>query len=190
MRLDHIAYRVKDRLATAKFFMSALGYKIQKEFPIDFGNGQTAQCISLEPPEKIPVNVSWIYGGVNYIPEGPDGLVREFLQTYHLPPEIFVSDGSPGSIVGDWVEARGGIGGIHHIAYQVDNVEKIMLEWKEKGYAEFTSEEPIKCPEDNLVQIFTKPSVLTGVIYEFIERGEFGFCGANVKKLMESTKGL
>ena len=104
---------------------------------------------------------------------------------YHLPPEIFVSDGSPDSIVGKWVAARGNIGGIHHLAYQVDSVEQIMKEWKEKGYAEFTSEDPMKCP--GLTQCFTKPSELTGVIYEFIERGEHGFCKDNVMSLMQST---
>jgi 4-hydroxyphenylpyruvate dioxygenase-like putative hemolysin len=186
MRIDHVAYRVKDRWKTVEFFKAALGYHVQQEFTIDFGEGQTAQCVALEPPEKQPFPVSWTYGGVNYFPKNPDGLVQEVLQTYHLPPEIFVSDGSPGSIVGNWVDARGGIGGIHHIAYQVDNVAKIMQEWKEKGYAEFTSDEPMKCPE--LTQVFTKPSILTGVIYEFIERGEFGFCKDNVKALMLSTE--
>ena len=34
-----------------------------------------------------------------------------------------------------------------------------------------------------------KPSELTGVIFEFIERGAYGFCKENVKALMESTKG-
>jgi hypothetical protein len=42
---------------------------------------------------------------------------------YHIAPEIFVSDGSPGSIVGDWVAARGGVGSIHHLAYQVPSVK-------------------------------------------------------------------
>ncbi len=109
-------------------------------------------------------------------------------QEHHLAPEIFVSDGSCGSIVADWVNARGGIGGIHHLAYQVNSVVEKMQEWREKGYAEFTSEEPMRC--ENLVQAFSVPSVLTGVIFEFIERGEHGFCKANVKQLMQSTKGL
>ena len=189
MRLDHIAYRVADRWKTAQFFIDALGYHVQQEFPIDFGEGQICQCIALEPPEKkVGTQVNWIYGGVNYMPEEPAGLVREVMQTYHLAPEIFVSDGSPGSIVGDWVAARGGVGGIHHIAYQVESVKNTMKEWKEKGYAEFTSDDPMKCP--GLTQVFTRPSALTGVIYEFIERGEFGFCKDNVKALMESTKNL
>jgi catechol 2,3-dioxygenase-like lactoylglutathione lyase family enzyme len=189
MRLDHIAYRVRDRHKTAKFFIDAFGYQIQQEFTIDFGDGQTAQCIALEPPEKKANGVHWVVDEVNYLPSPCcPGLTQEVLQEYHLPPEIFVSDGIPGSIVGDWVAARGGVGGIHHIAYQVENVEAKMKEWREKGYAEFSSQEPMKCP--GLTQVFTKPSELTGVIYEFIEREEFGFCKNNVKALMESTKGL
>jgi hypothetical protein len=151
--------------------MDALGYKIQQKFSIQFDDGTTAQCIALEPPEKITPNIAW----VDYVVKGE----------YHLPPEIFVSDGPPGSIVGDWVTARNNIGGIHHIAYQVDSVEKTMAEWKTKGYAEFSSKEPMKCP--GLTQVFTKPSMLTGVIYEFIERGEHGFCADNVKNLMMAT---
>ena len=63
-----------------------------------------------------------------------------------------------------------------------------MKEWKEEGYAEFYSDEPIKCEDPNLTQVFTKPSELTGVIYEFINREGAGFCKDSVKKLMESTK--
>lgn len=189
MRIDHIAYRTKDRKKTAQFFIDSLGYKIQQEFTINFDDGTIAQCIALEPPEKQnkdQFDVPWKTHSVVY--KETDNAMRELLQEYHLPPEIFVSDGQPGSIVGDWVEARGGIGGIHHIAYQVDSVAETMKEWKSKGYAEFSSDEPLKCP--GLTQVFTKPSALTGVIYEFIERGEFGFCASNVKQLMESTKGL
>jgi catechol 2,3-dioxygenase-like lactoylglutathione lyase family enzyme len=174
MRLDHIAYRTKDRQKTAKFFIDAFGYKVQTEFDINFSDGSTAKCIALEPPEKIINELSWTIMLGN--------------QEYHLPPEIFVSDGTPDSIVGKWVEIRGGIGGIHHMAYQVESVEAKMKEWQEKGYAEFASNKPLTCVKQNLTQVFTKPSELTGVIYEFIERGEHGFCQANVKDLMVSTK--
>ena len=169
MRLDHTAYRTADRVKTAKFFIDAFGYRIQQEFSIEFDDGTKAQCIALEPPEKnkykLPpwtFSASVLAGYVNGEKINP----IHYQQEYHLPPEIFVSDGPPGSIVGDWVAARNGIGGIHHMAYQVDNVDKIVEEWKVKGYAEFSSELPLKCP--GLTQIFTKPSVLTGVIYEFI----------------------
>tara|TARA_A100001515_G_scaffold51830_1_gene40878 strand:+ start:458 stop:997 length:540 start_codon:yes stop_codon:yes gene_type:complete len=179
MRIDHIAYRVKNRHETAKFFVNALGYKIPDNLPegfeIEFEDGSKAKCLVLEPPEKIKAEERYL-------------TVPWVLNEYHIPPEIFISDGSPGSIVGDWVQARGGLGGIHHIAYQVDSVEGVMNEWKEKGYAEFTTEDPLSCP--GIVQAFTKPSELTGIIYEFIEREEHGFCQENVKDLMVSTKGL
>jgi 4-hydroxyphenylpyruvate dioxygenase-like putative hemolysin len=184
MRLDHIAYRVADRKKTAQFFIEALGYHIQQEFTIDFDDGTKAQCMALEPPEKIVANAPWTCLGQVEWTTYHKGR-QDKMQVYHTPPEIFVSDGPPGSIVGDWVAARNGIGGIHHIAYQVESVAAKMKEWKSKGYAEFSTPDPIKCP--GLTQVFTKPSSLTGVIYEFIERGEHGFCAENVKELMKAT---
>lgn len=179
MRLDHIAYRVKDRHKTVEFFKKAFGYTVQTEFEIEFGDGSKAKCFALEPSEKTRPDMPWT------VEMGGDMFHN---QIYHMAPEIFVSDGTPGSIVGDWVEARGGVGGIHHIAYQVDDVEAKMKEWKELGYAKFTTEKPLTCP--GLVQCFTNPSEITGVIYEFISRGAHGFCEANVRDLMESTKNL
>jgi len=69
-------------------------------------------------------------------------------------------------------------------------VAATMQLWKEKGYAEFYSEEPLVCEETHLTQVFSKPSELTGVIYELIKRGKDnkGFCEVNVKGLMESTR--
>lgn len=187
MRLDHIAYRVKDRNKTAQFFINALNYKIQTEFDIDFADGSKAKCIALEPPEKPKIEkLHWLVKQFVGNPFGDENLESSKFAEFHLPPEIFVSDGTPDSIVAKWVEKRDGIGGIHHLAYQVESVEKTMQEWKEKGYAEFSSEKPLTCP--GLTQVFTKPSELTGVIYEFIERGEHGFCKDNVKDLMNSTK--
>jgi hypothetical protein len=174
MRLDHIAYRTADRWKTSRFFIEAFDYHLQTEFDIHFPDGSSAKCIALEPPEK---------------PVGKDVPWKMLdLAEYHLPPEIFVSDGTPDSIVGQWVAARDGVGGIHHMAYQVESVQDKMEEWRSKGYAEFASEKPLTCP--GLTQVFTKPSELTGVIYEFIERGAQGFCRENVQKLMESTKGF
>lgn len=186
MRLDHIAYRAADRKKTAQFFIDALGYRVQTEFDINFADGTTAKCIALEPPEKPNVSeLHWLIKQYVGPTEGIDIDESKFAE-YHLPPEIFVSDGDAESIVGKWVQRRDGVGGIHHIAYQVESVEKTMKEWEEKGYAEFSSSKPLTCP--GLTQVFTKPSQLTGVIYEFIERGAHGFCRENVKDLMESTK--
>ena len=184
MRLDHIAYRSKDRYKTARFFKDALGYEIGTEFQIKFDDDSRADCLALVPPEvRHPQTSSWTYKVLMGVQHSQESVHAE----YHAPPEIFVSDGPVGSIVGDWVAARGDVGGIHHIAYQCDSVADTMKEWKEKGYVEFYSDEPMTCP--GLVQVFTKPSELTGVIYELISREGKGFCEVNVKGLMESTKG-
>ena len=60
-----------------------------------------------------------------------------------------------------------------------------MKEWVSMGI-EFLSDKPLTCP--GLVQVFTKPHPVTGMIYELIERTDKGFCKDNVKDLMNSTK--
>ena len=182
MRLDHIAYRVADRDKAAAFFIKCFNYRIAEDLPdgfeITFEDNTKAQCLVLLPPEKLSDATPW-----NHLhPAGSNDI------NYHMAPEIFVSQGTEGSIVEKWVNDRGGIGGIHHLAYQVDSVADKMREWQENGFAEFTTPEPLTCP--GLVQVFTKPSVLTGIIYEFIEREAHGFCKENVKDLMNSTKHL
>lgn len=179
MRLDHIAYRVADRDATVKFLMDAFGYTFQAEFDIFFNDEKTdaARCVALEPPERTAKGAPFSVAALGVpVAEG---------EVYHSAPEFFVSEGTPGSIVGNWVAARGGIGGIHHLAYEVPDVEAKRQEWVAKGWGDFTSPHAFKC--DDLTQIFTTPHRLTGVIFEFIERKGFGFCSANVKELMKST---
>ena len=180
MRLDHIAYRVANRKKTAQFFIDAFSYKIEDDFELVFDNNETARCYAMGPPERgkyLDIKFIQYFSGFAH---GP--------MQYHASPEIFVSEGSSDSVVGKWVEARDGIGGIHHLAYEVDSVKTQMEKWLRLGYAEFTTQEPMSCP--GLVQCFTKPSELTGVIYEFIERSGKGFCKENVLDLMTSTEGL
>ena len=186
MRLDHIAYRVKDRHKTATFLERAFGYSIGTEFQIKFGDNTTADCLALIPPEDRPLDTSEWDVMLADRPTEPLDKDVEF-HSYHSPAEIFVSDGSAGSIVGDWVAERGGVGGVHHIAYQVDDVAGTMERWKKEGYAEFYSDEPIYCENPKLIQVFTKPSELTGVIYELITREGDGFCQNSVRELMESS---
>lgn len=178
MRLDHIAYRVKDRHRAAEFFVNCLGYKIVKEFQPIFSDGtsQVVNCLVLEPPEKLKEMYTKYF---------LDSAIFSTEAEYHLAPEIFISDGPKESIVGKWVEEHGP--GVHHFAYEVDDVQKVMDEWKTKGFAEFLTEEPIKCP--GLEQVFTRPSDVTGVIIELIKRDKDGFCEESVAKLMESTNG-
>ena len=173
MRLDHIAYRTADRKESAKFFQDCLHYTIGTEFDLKFDDGTVTDCIALLPPEDRAVDANhWRL------------IVGDMDQRAEL-------HGPEGSIVGDWVAAREGVGGVHHIAYEVEGVAPVMREWKSRGYAEFYSEEPLICEETNLEQVFTKPSKLTGIIYELISRGQDnkGFCQANIKGLMESTRG-
>ena len=159
MRLDHIAFRVVDRFRAKDFLQRVMGYRLQEEFSIPFDDGFRADCIALEPS----------FLGLSY------GL-----------PEFFVSDGLHG-IVGDWVKDRKGIGGIHHIAFRVSHIDEAIADWKTKG-VEFSSAEPIRCPEEEMVQIFSKPiDALGGIVFELIQRGERGFCKSSVKKLMESS---
>ena len=86
-------------------------------------DGTWAKCLVLEPSEKTTIDIPWKVSDV--------GSMFETIE-HHLAPEIFVSSGSPGSIVDEWVNNKGGIGGIHHIAYQVRSVQAIMDEWSAK----------------------------------------------------------
>ena len=176
MRLDHIAYRVPDRLLAAGFFEQVFGYRRADSFD-PFGDNKV-QCLVLVPPERLT------YAPVPFIQliDQPD---FDRVAEYHLPPEIFLSDGPLGTIVGDWVAERNGVGGIHHLAYQVESVEAMMKWGKSSGLLAFSSDEPMRCP--GLVQVFTKPLV-GGIVYEFIERTGDGFCRENVRRLMESTR--
>jgi 4-hydroxyphenylpyruvate dioxygenase-like putative hemolysin len=203
MRLDHIAYRVRSRPEAVKFFCEAFGYRSQDEFEIHLEDGSIAKCSSLEPPEKSKypqIEVPFVADKElisDPVPEGTPGTMNyydgKFRVTdhldYHMAPEIFVSDGPPGSLIDNWVNTWGrGIGGIHHMAYQVESVKAKMDEWKSKGWL-FLTKEPLHC--EDLVQIFSLPNPITGIIYEFIERkGQRGFCRNNVQALMNATKEL
>mgnify|MGYP003111689676 CR=1 FL=1 len=157
MRLDHIAYRVENKLEAIKFLTTSLGYIIAPDLPegfdIQFEDNTNARCHVLIKPSD------------------------------EYAPEIFISEGSDNSIVAEWVKENGS--GIHHLAYEVESVESTMKEWSERGI-QFTTPEPLTCP--GLVQVFTKPNPLTGIIYELIEREDQGFCRDNVKNLMTSTQ--
>jgi len=183
-RIDHLAFRTINKKQCIKFFQEVLGYKVQAEFTLYFNEEktETADCTALEPSNRLKVGdytSPWTFDAINFYGN----------QRYDLSPEIFVSEGSPGSIVHNWASARGG-GGLHHIALQVPNsssVEEEMQKWTNLGWAEGFSSDVIKC--DNLCQVFTKPSSLTGVIFELIKRDQYGFCRDAVKQLMESTRG-
>ena len=106
MRLDHIAYRVENRRKTAAFFTEAFGYTTGTEFQIEFEDGSTADCLALTPPEdRHSLPSYWTHHALMYNPTSSraDRSASTVHAEFHAPPEIFVSDGSEGSIVGDWV---------------------------------------------------------------------------------------
>lgn len=179
MRIDHLAFRVLNRYKTADFFMGALKYKKTVDFKVDFDDGTNAKCFVLTPPERFERD-----SGL-FLPWAIRSPVRGAMSLYHQPPEVFISQGSPGSIVDHWVSENGNR--LHHVALQVDDIEEVKKDWEDRGFAEFSSPEILQCP--GLKQIFTKPSDLTGFIWELIERepGEQGFCNENVKNLMLSS---
>ena len=190
MRLDHIAYRVKDRTKTTKFFDDCFGYQCIGTWDLEYDDGSTTRFNMLVPPEKRPPKAEmWThYGPREAVFLASPSLNLEANCEYHAPPEIAVSDGPLGSIVGDWVaKTNSGVGGIHHIAYAINNIDEVFDDWTNKGI-EFLTDEVVDCPDDDLRQIFTKPQPLLGdVIIELIQRGNKGFCQNSVKKLIEST---
>lgn len=182
MRIDHLAFRVINAQRTARFFKDILGYRVCRRVPqgfqVDFADGTYAKCHVLVPPERIVFGMPW-RTIVN---------CRSFpyeRQEYHQPPEIFISEGSPDSIVERWVQDNGN--GLHHIALQVPSIDIVKEQWEREGHLNFASQNVLTCP--GLKQIFTKPDELTGVIWELIERqqDESGFCEDNVKNLMLSS---
>jgi catechol 2,3-dioxygenase-like lactoylglutathione lyase family enzyme len=186
MRLDHIAYRVPNRDETVEHITKMFGYHVEEEFTIDFDDGSKAECKAMVPPEKTSSLLGLIDFCQKSVPVDGNEWNEEY-QSYHLAPEIFVSEGTPDSIVDRWVKERGGTGGIHHLAYSTDRIDDDVKEWKDKG-VEFLTEDVVDCPDDDLRQIFTKPQpLLGGIIIELIERGDKGFCQNSVKNLMEAT---
>lgn len=184
-RIDHLAFRTFDRKKAVSFLCDALGYREATQFQIDFDKEKNdiAICSVLEPSDRVDTKLllPWIYTAT----------FVKIDQNYVLSPEIFVSEGTEGSIVYNWSKSHSGAG-LHHIALQVSEestVEQEMRRWLDNGWCEsFTSSEPFKC--DEMSQIFTKPSSVLGVIFELIKRKESGFCRDSVLSLMESTRDL
>lgn len=178
MRLDHIAFRTENRHITAQFFLNEpFNYKIQTEFDIPDLN---TKCLVLTPPEKLNIGLPF-FTQFDFISD-----LAEHTK-YHLAPEIFISSSfDVNSPVGSWVNTRNGKGGVHHLAYNVNDVLGKMDQLKKLGW-EFTTDEPIS--DDDLIQCFTKPiDVLGGLIIEFINRpSSRGFSLKNVSDLMKST---
>jgi Flp pilus assembly protein TadD len=58
MRIDHIAFRVRDRAGAVRFLCDALGYRIQQEFPIYFDEAKTEyrRYLKAQPQDAVFLN--------------------------------------------------------------------------------------------------------------------------------------
>ena len=106
-------------------------------------------------------------------------------------PVIVISEGlSEDSIVEKYCQKYGSR--VHHLAYLVKNIDKVVEIQKSRGVA-FTSEEVIGSESEGIKQIFTMPTETTNHIIEYIQRfGDFDgfFTPNNVENLMISTAKL
>ncbi len=115
---------------------------------------------------------------------GKDGVAESLSLSGKELTEIFMTDGDPQTVIGEWVAQNGS--GIHHVAFKSDNIQEDIDKFRKAGIM-FSTENFLSC--DDLKQIFTKPlEALGGIVIELIERKTKGFCVGNVKKLMESTR--
>lgn len=106
-------------------------------------------------------------------------------------PVIVVSEGlTDDSIVEKYVEKYGGR--IHHLAYLVRDIEKVVKIQKLQG-VKFTTNYIIGSEKEGIKQIFTIPTETANHIVEYIQRyGNFDgfFTPSNIGELMKSTEKL
>lgn len=77
------------------------------------------------------------------------------------PVEFLIPDG------GVLAEYNNGKGGIHHICYEVDDVEAACAEFREKGYG--LLEETCPVVDDMMKINFVRPRFSQGILVEFME---------------------
>ena len=117
--------------------------------------------------------------------------ITSTIKLHETLPVIVVSEGlSEDSIVEKYVQKYGGR--IHHLAYLVKDIEKIVKIQKERGI-KFTTDHIIGSEEEGIKQIFTLPTTTANHIIEYIQRfGDFDgfFTPSNIGALMKSTEKL
>ena len=117
--------------------------------------------------------------------------ITSTLKLHETLPVIVVSEGlTDDSIVEKYVQKYGGR--IHHIAYLVKNIEKVVEIQKKRGI-KFTTDHIIGSEEEGIKQIFTLPTETANHIIEYIQRfGDFDgfFTPSNIGALMKSTEKL
>lgn len=117
--------------------------------------------------------------------------VTSAIKLHDTLPVIVVSEGlSEDSVVEQYVKKFGGR--IHHLAYLVNNIDKVVEIQRKRG-VQFTTDSIIGSEEEGIKQIFTLPTDTANHIIEYIQRfGDFDgfFTPNNVENLMISTAKL
>lgn len=117
--------------------------------------------------------------------------ITSAIKLHDTMPVIVVSYGlSEDSVVQKYVEKYGGR--IHHLAYLVKDIEKVVEIQRERG-VQFTTDYIIGSEEEGIKQIFTMPTETANHIVEYIQRfGDFDgfFTPSNIGDLMKSTEKL
>ncbi len=117
--------------------------------------------------------------------------ITSCLKLHETMPVIVVSEGlTEDSVVEKYCKKYGGR--VHHLAYEVTNIEKVVEIQKGRGI-NFTTEDIIGSKEEGIKQIFTMPTETTNHIIEYVQRfGGFDgfFTPSNVGDLMKSTEKL
>ena len=117
--------------------------------------------------------------------------ITSTLKLHDTLPVIVVSEGlSDDSIVEKYVKKYGGR--IHHLAYLVKDIDKVVEIQKKRG-VEFTTDYIIGSEDEGIKQIFTLPTSTANHIVEYVQRfGDFDgfFTPSNVGALMKSTEKL
>lgn len=113
------------------------------------------------------------------------------LKLYETTPIIVISEGlDKDSVVEKYSQKYGTR--VHHLAYEVTDIEKVVEIQKKRG-VKFTTEEIIGSEKEGIKQIFTLPTESSNHIIEYIQRfGDFDgfFTPANIAGLMLSTEKL
>ena len=93
-----------------------------------------------------------------------EGVVTEFFQTGESKIELLEAT-NPSSPIAKFIEKKGE--GIHHIAFEVDNIEAEIKRLKEAGF-ELLSDVP-KSGADNKKIVFLHPKSTGGVLVELCQ---------------------
>jgi methylmalonyl-CoA/ethylmalonyl-CoA epimerase len=91
-------------------------------------------------------------------------VTTSFFKTENTKIELLEASG-PESAISKFIEKRGE--GIHHIAFEVDDIEQSIIELKQKGFV-FISEQP-KIGADNKLICFIHPKSANGMLVEICQ---------------------